>query len=341
MYINITKQHLDATFSQSCADFVTYLEKENEGKELDRQEHFFNQYHDHIPKEEVIKEIDGNRAKLKQSEPKFYSLTINPSQRELRHIQNNPDKLKAYVREVMKDYAASFYRNNPVTVDNLKYYAKLEYERTFKGYDKQVKENQVYRAKIAKLEYDLRRVIKGEIKGNANTLKKKIAKLEAEIPHRINGKPVVQGMKKSGLQTHIHIIVSRKDATNRYSLSPGSKYMESETSLNGKLVKRGFKRDQFFENAEKRFDKMFLFKRHFVESYQARKTLLNDPKFYYAHLLGLPTNERSAAFKLIGTAGENIPRLHIPTNKVEVVLQMIKKLKRAVEVAKDAGSIGI
>ncbi len=113
MYISITKQHLESTFSQSSGDFVAYLEKENQGKAPELQEHFFNQSNDRIPASQVIWEIDQNTAKLKKHEPKFYSLTINPSQRELKHIENNADLLKKYVREVMKDYAASFYREPP------------------------------------------------------------------------------------------------------------------------------------------------------------------------------------------------------------------------------------
>ena len=51
MYISITKQHLDATFSQSSSDYVAYLEKENEGKLPEHQEHFFDQYNERIPPE--------------------------------------------------------------------------------------------------------------------------------------------------------------------------------------------------------------------------------------------------------------------------------------------------
>ena len=341
MYISITKQHLDTTFSQSCSDFVAYLEKENEEKEPDEQEHFFDQNHDRIPPEQVIKEIDGNTAKLKKQEPKFFSLTINPSQRELKHINNDPKLLKKYVREVMKDYAASFHRDTPVSVDSIKYYAKLEHERSFKGFDREVKENQVYRAKIVKLENEIRQVERGEIAGNVTTMKNEIARLNAQIPHRIDGRPVVQGMKKPELQTHVHIIVSRKDVTNRYSLSPGSKYMESESTLNGKTVKRGFKRDQFYENAERRFDSLFKYQRNYVESYSARKAFVQDPKIYFSHLLGLPTNERSAAFKLMGAAGVHIPKLNIPSNQVEAALQAIKQFKKAIELAKSSSSIGI
>tara|TARA_R110000868_G_scaffold184479_4_gene426100 strand:+ start:157 stop:1119 length:963 start_codon:yes stop_codon:yes gene_type:complete len=320
---------------------VVYLEKENEGKQPELQEHFFDHNHDRLPPEQVIKEIDGNTAKLKKQEPKFFALTINPSQRELKHINNDPNLLKQYVREVMKDYAASFHRDIPVSVDCIKYFAKLEYERTFKGFDREVKENQVFRAKIVRLENEIRMVERGEVSGNVKMMRKEIAKLNAQIPHYIDGQVVAQGMQKPGLQTHIHIIVSRKDVTNRYSLSPGSKYMESESRLNGKMVKRGFKRDQFYENAEKRFDTLFNYQRNYVESYGARKAFIHDPKIYFAHLLGLPTNERSAALKIMGAAGRYVPKLNIPTNKVEAALQAIKQFKKAIDVARSSSSIGI
>ena len=74
MYITVTKQHMDATFSQSASDFVNYLEKENEGRSPDLKEYFFDQYNDRLEPDHVIKEIDGNTAKLKKKEPKFYSL---------------------------------------------------------------------------------------------------------------------------------------------------------------------------------------------------------------------------------------------------------------------------
>lgn len=341
MYISITRQHMDSTFSQSASDFVDYLEKENDGKHPELQEHFFDQYNDRISPEQVVKEIDGNTAKLKKREPKFYSLTINPSQRELRAINNDPTLLRLYVREAMKDYARAFYRDREVHVDEIKYYAKIEHERTFKGFDKQVKENQPYRARIAKLNNDIRKVVRGELKGNIKKMKSEIERLQVEIPHKINGRPIEQGMKKPGLQTHVHIIVSRKDVTNRFSLSSGSKYMESESQLNGQTVKRGFKRDQFFEQAEKTFDKLFKYDRNYVETYQARKAYIKDPYQYFAHLLKLPTNERSAAFKILGKAGVNVPRINIPKNKVDLALKTLKQMKKAMDLARSSSSIGI
>lgn len=341
MYISITRQHMGQTFSQSSADFVMYLEKENEGRQPELQEHFFDQNNDLVSPEKVIKEIDGNTAKLKKKEPKFYSITISPSQRELKAINNDPELLKKYVREVMKDYSAAFYRDQPVLVNSIKYYAKIEHERTFKGFDREIKENQIYKAKIVKLENDIRKVERGELAGNVQKLQRQVTKLRDGIPHRLNGKVIEQGMKKPGVQTHIHIVMSRKDVTNQYSLSPGSKYMESESLLNGQRVKRGFKRDQFFGNAEKTFDRLFQYDRNFVETYTARKTYIKDPKAYFARLLKLPINERSAAFKILGKTGVTIPIVNIPKGKVDLALKTIKQVKKVLDVSKNASSIGI
>lgn len=341
MYITVTKQHMDATFSQSASDFVNYLEKENEGKSVELREHFFDQYNDRISPGQVVTEIDGNTAKLKKKEPKFYSLTLNPSQSELKAINNDPALLRLYVREAMKDYSASFYRETPVGVDSIKYYAKIEHERSFKGFDRQIKENQVFKAQIAKLQNDIRKVDRGELKGSTKKIQRQIETLKAEIPHRIDGQIVQQGMKKPGQQTHVHIIVSRKDVTNKFSLSPGSKYMESESILNGKKVMRGFKRDQFFEQAEKTFDKLFSYDRNYVQTYAARKTYTKDPYLYFAQLMKLRTNEKSMAFKILGKAGVSVPNLNIPKNQVELAVKTFQQLKKAMKVAQNAASIGI
>ena len=276
---------MGGNFSKSSADFVGYLEKENQGLEQQDMEHFFNQYGDEISAEEVIKEIDGNTAKLEKHEPRFYSITVSPSKYELRKLQNSSEDLKRYTRELMKDYVASFNREikgRPVNIDDIKYYAKIEHQRTFKGIDFQVKENQPFATKILQLKTEIRNVQEGRAEGNIKRMKKQIAKLERQAPHQQNGKRIVQGMQKDGNQSHIHIIVSRKDASNRFSLSPGSKYRASDVKLNGETVKRGFDRDKFFERAEKTFDKTFGYKRNFAETYKARKDFVKNPNLYFA-----------------------------------------------------------
>ena len=342
MYITITAQKLGKTYAQSAAEFVEYLEKENHGLEQDEIEHFFNQYGDEINAENVIKEIDANTAKLKKIEPKFYSITVNPSKYELRKLQNSSEDLKRYTRAIMKDYASSFNREingKPITVDDIKYFAKIEHQRTFKGTDKQVRENQPFATKILKLKKEIWKIENGGLTGNIKQLKSEIAKLEASAPHQQNGKRIVQGMQKEGNQSHIHIIVSRKDASNSVSLSPGSKYRSSEVMMNGKMVKRGFDRNSFFTKAEKTFDATFGYKRNYAESYQSKKDFIKNPKLYFSVLLGLPASEKAIAFKILGKSG--VPIASIPTNKVQVALNTIRYLKRGVEVAIKSGSIGI
>ncbi|PRX53952.1 MobB family relaxase [Flagellimonas meridianipacifica] len=342
MYITITAQKTDGNFSQSAADFVAYLEKENEQVQPLEMQYFFNQYGEQFSAEEVTEAIDKNTAKLKKREPKFYSITVSPSARELRQIEDNKNALKQYTREIMKDYAASFNREingRTVTVDDILYFAKIEHQRTFKGTDKQVRENQPFANQILELKHQIRRISTGKEMGNIQKLQRKIRRLEHEAPHQQNGKRIVQGMKKEGNQSHIHIIVSRKDISNSVSLSPGSKYKASEVMMNGKKVKRGFDRDSFFAKAEKTFDKTFGYKRNYAESYRSRKDFLKNPKLYFSVLMGLPANEKAVAFKILGKSG--VPILNIPTNKVQLAIKTFKRLKRGVDVALRSGSIGI
>ena len=342
MYISITAQHLGANFSQSVGDYVDYLEKENKGLEQGQLEHFFNQYGDQVSAKEVVNDIDGNTAKLKKTEPKFYSITVSPSKQELKHLQNNTEDLKRYTHELMKDYVNAFNRevnNRPITVQDIKYHAKIEHVRTYKGTDREIRENQPYASKILAIKNEIRHIEQGKSVGNTSQLRHDMARLEREAPHQQDGKRIVQGMRKEGDQSHIHIIVSRKDASNAISLSPGSKYRASNVMMNGQLVKRGFDRDTFYANAEKTFDRTFGYKRNYAESYQSKKDFIKDPKLYFSTLIGLPTNEKALAFKILAKSG--LPVAKIPTNQVQLALTVIRKLKQGVGVAIKSGSIGI
>ncbi|WP_299780507.1 MobB family relaxase [uncultured Formosa sp.] len=344
MYITITAQKLGESYSSSAADFVAYLEKENENKPLDETEYFFNQQGDEFVAKDVIKDIDGNTSKLKKNEPRFYSITINPSKSELRHIQNDTEKLKMYTKSIMEDYAKAFNREiegRPVNIQDIKYYAKIEHERTYKGTDKAIKQNGPYYKKIVKLNNDIQKIKSGQMPGNIKKTYKKIKKIEREAPHKMNGEMITQGMAKKGGQSHIHIIVSRKDQSNRYSLSPGSKYKSSEVKFNGKTVKRGFDRDQFFGQAEKRFDRQFKYDRNFVEKYYSRKLLSTNAQRYYATLMGLPNSEKAIAFKILSQSEVPMPIMNIPTSQTQLVLKTINKMKQGITRALNSGSISI
>ncbi|TMU50739.1 MobB family relaxase [Flagellimonas algicola] len=339
MYIGITRQQLGENFRGSVRDFVNYLEKENEGKAPKLQELYFNQEEHGIDTERVIAEIDANTAKLKKRDPKFYSIVVSPSQRELEHIGNSPEKLKQYTRELMKAYAASFYRDREVTVKDILYFAKLERERTYSQRDREVRENQSYATQILELKQRIWAMENGEEQGNIEQLQERIRVLDRDAPHRQNGKRIVPGMAKEGHQSHIHIIVSRKDVTNTHSLSPGSKFRISETILNGSTVKQGFDRGRFYRGAEKTFDSKFGYRRNFVETYHARNLLDKDPKHFFALLLGLPTHEKQLARQLLFRAGVRVPTF--PVNKTQLAHKALKQLKKGIGKALESGTIGI
>ena len=324
---------MGSTYASSVGSYVNYLEKEDQGKHPELKEHFFDQENNRVPSERVIEEIDGNTAKLRHQDPKFYSLVVSPNQRELKAIGNDPYLLRGYIRELMKDYARSFNRNQEVRAEDLKYYAKIEHQRTYRGYEKQVQENAPYRQEIARLRNEIRKVERGELKGNASKLHKKIDEQMKLAPHKQHGKMIAAGMKKEGHQTHVHIIVSRRDQTNTYTLSPMAKHKASEVELNGKMVRRGFDRDKFFEAAEKTFDRLSGFNRNYVESYGARKTYLKEPHRFVAKVLGLPTKEKDIALRLLQGTGIKVPT--IPTNKVQMALKIVKALKKGVGQARD------
>jgi len=343
MYITITPQKLGGNYAQSSADFVGYLEKENEGLNESNKEHFFNQHREGITAEKVVKEIDENTAKLKKKEPKFYSITVSPSSYELKRLQNSREDLKKYTREVMKDYVSSFHREingRPIHIRDIKYFAKIEHQRFFKGTDKQIIENQAFATKILQLKNEIRQIERGSLEGSISIRQKEINHLEHQAPHQQNGKRIVQGMSKDGNQSHIHIIVSRKDASNAYSLSPGSKYKASDVKMNGKWVKRGFDRDRFFKEVEKTFDRTFGYQRNFVETYQARKDFIKKPNQIGLHKISLVSNEKALAIKILKE--RKIPIMPpIPKHKVQLALKGFRQLKKGLKVALESGTIGI
>jgi len=214
VYITITPQKLGDNYTPSVADFVAYLEKENEGKTPDETEHFFNQFGDGFSSIEVIQDIDSNTAKLKKTEPRFYAITVSPSQQELKQLQNHSEALKTYAKTIMEDYAKGFNREingKPITVNDIKYYAKIEHERSYKGTDKAIQENAPFHKKIVSLKNDVQQIKSEKQVGDIEEKLKQIKQLENDSPHKLNGKMIQSGMEKEGEQSHIHIIVSRKD----------------------------------------------------------------------------------------------------------------------------------
>lgn len=206
MYIKIQTSPLSSGNTGSCTQLVRYLEKENENKLYDK-EFFFSQSKECVLSHEVIQAIDSNKQGLRKDEAKFYSIVIAPSEKELEHIGNSQEALKAYTRSAMEAYAENF--NKGLSSQDLVWFAKIEHERAYKGLE--------------------------------------------EIPEDKK-----QGDLKEGLQTHIHVVVSRKTADNTKKISPLANQRGTEiTTGKGQKVTAGFDRENFKQSCENLFDESF------------------------------------------------------------------------------------
>jgi len=73
------------------------------------------------------------------------------------------------------------------------------------------------------------------------------------------------------LNMHCHLIVSRKDQTNKKKLSPLTNHKNTKKGA----IKGGFDRKNMFQQAEKGFDKLFAYSRPLSESFEYYNTMKN------------------------------------------------------------------
>lgn len=122
----------------SCANVASYLQHEDidrmkDGKE---PEPFFSQEQDRVNVSELVSSIDNNRKGLKNSDAKFYVITVAPSDKELAAMGATKEvqaaAMKDYIRtEVMPQYAEGFGKG--IKSDDLLYYGKIHFERNGKN----------------------------------------------------------------------------------------------------------------------------------------------------------------------------------------------------------------
>lgn len=125
----------------SAARLTNYFS--HEAKELNEDlTLYFNQERDDVSQEEVLAMIDRNVKGLKKDDTKFVSLVIAPSEGELRHVNNDPEKLKEYTRAVMENYAKNFTLKDGRQLESkdLVWSAIVHKTRRFKHDDEEVKE---------------------------------------------------------------------------------------------------------------------------------------------------------------------------------------------------------
>ena len=101
-------------------------------------------------------DIDGNKKALGANDAKFFMLSLNPSQSEQMHLIGRKvddfkeltpqekkevfQKLEAFTRSAMDEYALNFGRDNIRGGQDLMYYARVETERSYHPEDEEVKQ---------------------------------------------------------------------------------------------------------------------------------------------------------------------------------------------------------
>lgn len=294
----------------SVNKLAEYLDKENEGKVGQDRDLFFNHSSDQVEGWQAIDLIDHNNKNLGRNDAKFFMLTINPSQDELSHLiakktgrdgindlgeltkkeQNIlVDELKSYTRDVMDIYAKNFNRPNITSGSDLVYFAKVETVRKYKHDESVVMENKEIAAKISVLEQELcHEKLTSNDTEKVKEMEWRIKNMKASF-HRQGESIIKSGLKKEGLQLHVHVVVSRNDKNQKVKLSPFSKSRGGFQKLNGKDVMQGLNRDIFRQNTAN----------HFNEKYQY-KSKLNDrcKSGKYQNTLAIPS--------ILNVEGKNI-----------------------------------
>jgi hypothetical protein len=246
MYVKIHSSKKDNNRG-SCNALINYLEKENLEKDLLNHEKFFDQKSSDVSFYSAEASIDNNKGKLGKDETKFYMISVNPSKEELRHIS--------------KSVSGRDIKNiSQLTTIELK-----RYEEALKDYTRKVMndyaknfskgltgENLVYFGKVEHCRYHGRD--------------------SAEVKEGL----YKAGEKKEGLQTHVHVVVSRMDQSKKIRLSPMANAKNSKNILNGKEVQIGFDRMKFVQSCEKSFDSNFDYKRLQQHKFSHYHTMKNQ-----------------------------------------------------------------
>lgn len=288
----------------TARDFTEYLDKESR---MDEKEYFFNHEDNFISKEEATDGIDNNSKRFTEKEHRFFSLTFNPSDKEIAYLQEiaakratdiiqaqkvsglDPheqervkdalvrDLMKEYTRVAMDEYARNFGREGINSSADLVWYGKVERERYWKPTSKEVQHNRKIERQIAKAE---KRGLTEEVSRLRETLIK-----ESDVRVKGRPEPIREWMPKSGDNYHIHVIVSRQERSGRRKLSPLANERGTDNhKINGKRCKIGFNRDLFAEKVEISFDKYTGYERSYGERYQSRKLALENPEQYEKEL---------------------------------------------------------
>ena len=248
--IDNVKKDFGADNKGSCVNLIDYYHKENELKIPENIRYMFSHFENQVQRNDALKAIDDNKGKLKTKDKKFFSLTINPNENEQKHLiklatgkdvvsvnQLDPDEIKA---------VESLYRS--YTRDVMDIYAQ-----------------QFNREKV-KSGADL--VYFGMMETERRYKREDVAVKSGEVK---------VGDIKPGLNFHVHVIVSRNDATKTVSLTPNTKWKRQEGTLNGNKYKSGFYFSEWVLLSGQKFNDKFDFRQLSPEYIKLFKIYMQQP----------------------------------------------------------------
>ncbi len=300
----------------------------NEYEENFNQKTFVNP--NNLPSEHQMKKIS------KEVKEELKSLKIDRKDANYDEIKDKLMQDKA--KEIGKDLSMRKLDGRDVL-----WFAKVEQNRTYKANDKWVIENKRIQKQINELK-------NSESKSSAKT-QNKIKELESKLnKDRATGDIVKEGMKKGGMQYHIHVVVSKREKNIgnkrfRKTLNPTTNQRGGKQF--GKDQQFGFDRKEFFNKTEKVFDRKFQYSRDASKSFEMRNSLskknvvisnaskvgstvynqlTKDVKQEFRKQVGLTEIDKLNLRKTIGKElGFNIP-VKFPKNATQLVFNVAKTI---------------
>jgi len=284
MYVKIHSSKKDNNRG-SCNNLINYLEKENLEKDVLNQEKFFDQNSSDVSFYSAQASIDNNKGKLGKDETKFYMISVNPSKDELKHICKSVSGRD--IKNISQLTAIELKRYE----EALKDYTRKVMDDYAKNFNRGITgDNLIYFGKVEHTRYYGRDCVE---------VKEGLYKA---------------GDKKEGLQTHVHVVVSRMDKSKKIRLSPMANAKNSKNILNGKEVQIGFDRMKFVQNCEKGFDTNFDYRR------------LQQHKFSHYHTM--KNQMRNTAKSVVMSIARDVPGVK-EYNKASQVVNTAMNLANA------------
>lgn len=235
----------------SCSKYGHYLNKENKVLKKEglghRQQFFFDQERNTLTTLKAISMVDdnGKNKGLAKKQDRYFTMTLNFSKKELAHLTST------LAKRPIRDIAEMDDRELKDYNEVIRLFTRRAMRNYADNFNKGITEKQL--VWFAKIEH--RRYYKGTDK-------------EVMV-----GK-AKSGERKEGLQTHVHITVSRMHKEHRINLSPMANARSSKNLvLNGRKVNGGFDRSKWKQRNEDTFDEMFKYQRRLEVKFETLRIL--------------------------------------------------------------------